>query len=54
MILIGSLFVSMNTGSSNTWVGAHQAYHPSRTSHFTGNTVVRLVPMFSFDPHLTV
>lgn len=29
----------IDTGSSNTWVGAHKAYHPSRTSHFTGNTV---------------
>ena len=44
----------MNTGSSNTWVGAHKAYHPSRTSQSTGNTVVRLAPMSSFDPRLTV
>lgn len=30
----------VDTGSSNTWVGANQPYTPTSTSHYTGNTVV--------------
>ncbi|KAI6148307.1 aspartic peptidase domain-containing protein [Pisolithus tinctorius] len=29
----------VDTGSSNTWVGANQPYTPTSTSHYTGNTV---------------
>ncbi|KAL4073373.1 aspartic peptidase domain-containing protein [Scleroderma yunnanense] len=29
----------VDTGSSNTWIGAQKAYHPTHTSHSTGNTV---------------
>ncbi|KAI6007641.1 aspartic peptidase domain-containing protein [Pisolithus orientalis] len=29
----------VDTGSSNTWIGANQPYTPTSTSHYTGNTV---------------
>ncbi|KAI6132457.1 acid protease [Pisolithus croceorrhizus] len=29
----------VDTGSSNTWVGANKAYTPTSTSHYTGDTV---------------
>lgn len=29
----------VDTGSSNTWVGANKAYTPTSTSHYTGGTV---------------
>ncbi|KAG0703773.1 acid protease [Suillus ampliporus] len=29
----------IDTGSSNTWIGADTAYHPTSSSHDTGNTI---------------
>lgn len=51
---VGFLFASMNPGSSNTWVGAHKAYNPSRTSRSTGNTVVRPKLILGIDSRLMV
>lgn len=55
----------VDTGSSNTWIGASKSYNPTGTSHDTGHTVSmeygggsfsgrEYTDRFSFSDHLTV
>ena len=49
-MIIDTLII--DTGSSNTWIGAGKAYNKTSTSHDTGNTVVCLSCFMLFTSYL--